>query len=52
MLEDMKARNIKYVNIGAIDNILLKLADPLAIGYMIKHGRDLVSKAIIKSNWQ
>lgn len=52
MLDDMKARNVKYIHIGAIDNILLKLADPLAIGYMVKYGKDLVSKAIIKNNWQ
>lgn len=52
MLDDMKARNIKYINIGAIDNILLKLGDPLALGYMIKYQRDIVSKAIIKNHWQ
>ena len=48
----MKARNIKYVNIGAIDNILLKLADPLALGYMIKNNRDIVSKVIAKRSWE
>jgi UDP-N-acetylglucosamine/UDP-N-acetylgalactosamine diphosphorylase len=52
MIEDMKARNIKYVNFGAIDNILLKLADPLAIGYMIKNNRDIVSKVITKRSWE
>ena len=51
MLDDMKARNIKYINIGAIDNILLKLADPLALGYMIKNNRDIVSKVITKRSW-
>jgi UDP-N-acetylglucosamine/UDP-N-acetylgalactosamine diphosphorylase len=48
----MKARNIKYINIGAIDNILLKLADPLALGYMIKNNRDIVSKVITKRSWE
>lgn len=48
----MKARNVKYVNIGAIDNILLKLGDPVALGYMIKNNRDIVSKVISKRNWE
>ena len=48
----MKSRNIKYINIGAIDNILLKLGDPVAFGYMIKNNRDIVSKVITKRDWQ
>ena len=52
MLDDMKSRNIKYINIGAIDNILLKLGDPVAFGYMIKNNRDIVSKVITKRDWQ
>lgn len=48
----MKARNVKYVNIGGIDNILLKLGDPVALGYMIKYEKDLVSKSIIKNGWE
>jgi len=51
MLDDMKARNIKYLNIGAIDNILLKLADPLAFGYMIKNNIEVVSKFTTKKLW-
>ena len=52
ILDEMKSKNIKYINVGAIDNILLKLGDPVSFGYMIKNNRDIVSKVIIKRNWE
>jgi UDP-N-acetylglucosamine/UDP-N-acetylgalactosamine diphosphorylase len=35
VIEDLKQRKIKYMHIGGIDNILLKVVDPLCLGYMI-----------------
>lgn len=48
----MMKRKIKYINVGAVDNILLKLGDPVALGYMIKNNRDIVSKVATKRDWQ
>lgn len=36
-ISDMRNRGVKYLHIGGIDNILLKLVDPLALGYMIQN---------------
>lgn len=35
LIEDMKARNIKWVFICGIDNILLRVVDPLFLGLTI-----------------
>lgn len=36
-LEHMKTNQVKYIYIGPVDNILLKLADPTCLGFMIKN---------------
>lgn len=33
----MKENGVKYIYIGPVDNILLKLGDPTCLGYMIKN---------------
>ena len=44
----MKENNIKYIYLGPVDNVLLKLADPTSIGYLIKNDFDIVSHYLKK----
>jgi UDP-N-acetylglucosamine/UDP-N-acetylgalactosamine diphosphorylase len=39
---------VKYIYLGPVDNVLLKLADPTSLGYMIKNGFDIVSHYLKK----
>lgn len=48
MLDDMKQRGIKWIFIGAVDNVLLKMADPLFIGFSEESGKLLASKTVLK----
>jgi UDP-N-acetylglucosamine/UDP-N-acetylgalactosamine diphosphorylase len=48
VIDDLKAKHVKYLHIGGIDNILLKVADPACIGYMIKNNLEVVSKFVNK----
>lgn len=49
ILEDMKQRGIEWVYVAAIDNVLVKVADPLLIGYAKKHGYRVASKTLPKT---
>ena len=48
MLADMKKRGIEWVSAGGIDNILLKLVDPLFIGLTIDSKYEIASKSAFK----
>lgn len=37
VLTHMEKHNIKYINLGPVDNVLLKVADPISLGYMVKN---------------
>lgn len=50
ILEDMKKRNIEWVYISSIDNILLKLIEPLLLGITISQKNEIASKTIEKIN--
>lgn len=50
MIEDMKNRGIKWVFIGGIDNILLKMVDPLFLGLAIDKKVQIASKTIFKED--
>ena len=39
---------MKYIYIGPVDNVLLKLADPTSLGYLIKHNFNIVSHYLKK----
>ncbi|CCD23359.1 UDP-N-acetylglucosamine diphosphorylase NDAI_0B03240 [Naumovozyma dairenensis CBS 421] len=40
--------NVKHVYVYCVDNILSKIADPVFIGFAIKHGFQLATKAVRK----
>ena len=50
IIKDMESRGIKWVFIGGIDNVLLKMVDPLFMGLAISKGVKLAGKSIVKSN--
>ena len=46
LLENMRARKIKWVFTGGIDNVLLNPVDPSFIGLTISSGNQISSKTI------
>ena len=49
-LADMKERGIKWVFIGGVDNVLLKMVDVTLLGMAIKKGVSIASKSVVKAN--
>lgn len=50
IIDDMKKRNIKWIFIGSIDNILLKLADTTLIGLAEERKVQIATKSILKNS--
>jgi len=46
----MAEHNVKYIYLGPVDNVLLKLADPTSLGYMVMNSFQIVSHYISKRN--
>ena len=49
-LADMKERGVKWVFIGGVDNVLLKMADVTLLGMAIKSNVQIASKSVVKAN--
>ena len=49
-LANMKERGIKWVFIGGVDNVLLKMADVTLLGMAIEKGVQIASKSVAKAN--
>ena len=49
-LDDMEKRGIKWLFIGSIDNVLLKMVDPTLIGLAENKGVQIATKSVLKNN--
>ncbi|EGG13844.1 UDP-N-acetylglucosamine pyrophosphorylase [Cavenderia fasciculata] len=47
-LKDMKTNGIEYVSQYCVDNVLIKMVDPLFVGYMKKENADCAAKVVAK----
>lgn len=50
VLEQMKAHGIEWVFVGGVDNILLRVVDPILTGITIAEGNLISSKSVVKKN--
>ncbi|MCO5568081.1 hypothetical protein L7F22_021776 [Adiantum nelumboides] len=48
-LDDMATRGIKYVDCFSVDNALVRVADPLFLGYVMERGASCAAKVIKKA---
>ncbi|KAL6948830.1 hypothetical protein ACO0QE_001304 [Hanseniaspora vineae] len=48
ILDDMLAKKIEHVHMYCVDNVLVKIADPVFIGYSIEHRFQLATKVVRK----
>jgi len=50
ILEDMEKRNIKWIFISSIDNVLLKIADTTLIGLAVDRNVEIATKSLVRNS--
>ena len=50
MLESMKQNSIEWVFVGGVDNILLRIIDPIMVGLTVEENNLIASKSVVKRN--
>ena len=48
--EDMKQRGVKWAFVGPVDNVLVKMVDPILLGIMISQNVEAGGKSTVKAN--
>ena len=50
ILEDMKHKQLEWIYICSVDNVLLQLVEPMLLGLTIAQGNEIGSKSIVKNS--